>query len=415
MRNVFDQYSQPENRLTHALVTTLFEDRSLLRPFARWAGATAIPPKRRLHVTEQQVPGVLVSGDEDEGRGLPDASIYDDDGWLLMIESKVQAGLSRGQLLRHRRTAERHGFKQPHLLVLSVDEAQPRLPDGAAHREWREVYRWFRSRADQSAWARRFSRYIEIFESRMVARDYAIRGTLTMFDGLRFDEDNPYTYGEAKRLLRNLGEELRKRSDLERFGVDPAGPGRSAITGRGEDRVWDYLPLKAARGANSFTDHPHLTIVIGAEGPRASVTIPNGVKGGFRGKLKQMEYAGFLDVLREVERGLRPVIARSSGATPAMYAVQRHYRSQRSVAEVDGRLDFDLRTIVERDRSPVKWQPQWSEAVYDLVTNKRSNIQIGTVARFSYDCPMVRSRDVLDLFAESWIAMKPMLDLALAD
>ena len=31
-RKVFDQYSQPENRLTHALLTTLDQDRSLLVP-----------------------------------------------------------------------------------------------------------------------------------------------------------------------------------------------------------------------------------------------------------------------------------------------------------------------------------------------------------------------------------------------
>ena len=36
MRNIFDQYEQPENRLTHALVTTLDQDRALLGPLLRW-------------------------------------------------------------------------------------------------------------------------------------------------------------------------------------------------------------------------------------------------------------------------------------------------------------------------------------------------------------------------------------------
>lgn len=35
MRNLFDQYSQPENRLTHALMTALHEDRGLLALFLR--------------------------------------------------------------------------------------------------------------------------------------------------------------------------------------------------------------------------------------------------------------------------------------------------------------------------------------------------------------------------------------------
>ena len=43
MRNVFDQYDQPENKLTHALMTTLSRDRGLIRPFLRRLGVTGTP------------------------------------------------------------------------------------------------------------------------------------------------------------------------------------------------------------------------------------------------------------------------------------------------------------------------------------------------------------------------------------
>lgn len=36
MRNLFDQFSQNENKLTHALVSALHEDRVLLKAFVRW-------------------------------------------------------------------------------------------------------------------------------------------------------------------------------------------------------------------------------------------------------------------------------------------------------------------------------------------------------------------------------------------
>jgi hypothetical protein len=36
MRNLFDQYNQPENRLSHALAVCLSEDRRLLTRFLRW-------------------------------------------------------------------------------------------------------------------------------------------------------------------------------------------------------------------------------------------------------------------------------------------------------------------------------------------------------------------------------------------
>ena len=43
MRNIFDQYDQPENRLTHALMTTLSMDRKLIH---LCAGAT-LPKETR--------------------------------------------------------------------------------------------------------------------------------------------------------------------------------------------------------------------------------------------------------------------------------------------------------------------------------------------------------------------------------
>jgi hypothetical protein len=38
LRNIFDQYSQPENRITHALMTAINEDRNLLGHFLSYAG-----------------------------------------------------------------------------------------------------------------------------------------------------------------------------------------------------------------------------------------------------------------------------------------------------------------------------------------------------------------------------------------
>lgn len=415
MRNVFDQYFQPENRLTHGLVCTLDADRSLLRPFLRWAGARDIPPSGRLRITEQQVPGEAAPGDEAEGSGLPDACVFDDEGWALLIEAKVQAGVSPGQLRRHVATAERHGFEKPYLLLLSVDDPPPNMPTQSAHREWRDVYGWFRKHAASSSWARTFSTYMETFESRMIAEDYAVRGTLTMFDGLRFDADDPYNYREGKRLIRLLGDELQKRKDLQRLGVDPNGSRRTAITGRGGTAVWDYLPLKVARGAIIFTDFPHFTFALRQSVAAAGITVPHGVRGGFRTKLKYVGEEGFFDLLTKIKRRLRPVLQKSKGSKAIVYATQRHFRSQRSAGEVDARLDADLRTIVRGKRREAKYQPQWVRAIYEVMTQKRSNIQLGLEVRFSYQCPVVRSPKAIDLFAESWKAMSPIIAFVLKD
>lgn len=415
MRNVFVQYGQPENRLTHALVCTLDADRTLLRPFLRWAGATEVPRAAELRITEQQVPGEPSSGDETEARGLPDACVYTDEGWALLVEAKVQAGVSANQLRRHVRTAQRRGFEKPYLLLLSVDAPPHNLPARATYRAWREVYAWFRKRADSSAWARTFTDYMEAFESRMIGEDYSIRGTLTMFDGLRFDADNPYTWREGKRLIRLLGDELRKRKDLHRIGVDPKGKGRSAITGRTGVRVWDFLPLKAARNASNFTDYPHLTIDVGQTSASAAITVPHGVRGGFRTKLREVGEDGFFDLLRDIEKRVRPLLRRSRGSKIKAYALQRHYKGQRSGGVADARIEIDLRTIVPGKRREAKYQPEWASAMYEVVAYKRSNIQLGLLVEFSYECPVVRSARAVSLFAEAWIAMLPMLAFSLGE
>jgi len=413
MRNVFDQYSQPENRLTHALACTLDADRSLLRPFLAWAGARDVPPVDRLQITEQQVPGSPVSGDEEEGRGLPDACVFDANGWALVIEAKVQSGVSADQLRRHLSTAKRYGFNCPSLLLLCVDEPPQGLPEQTAVRAWRELYRWFRERESTSQAAGTLTRYMEVFESRMIEQDYSIRGTITMFDGLRFDDGNPYTYSEAKRLVRLLGDELQKRSDLLSLGVDPDGERRAAITGRAASAVWDFLPLMVARGADSFTAFPHMTLALGQRIATAAITVPHRVRGEFRSRLRAAGEDEFFTLLRTIAERLQPVLARSAGSKCMIYVTQRHYHSQRSAAEVDARLDADLRTIVPGRRKEAKYQPEWIRAIYQVLTNKRSNIQLGLEAHLPYSCSIVRSADAVDLFAESWAAMFPIVEFVL--
>ena len=68
MRNLFDQYNQPENRLSHALAVCLHEDRTLLRGFLRWTGVK--PPVRatQLLITEQSLPGDAPESEEQAER-----------------------------------------------------------------------------------------------------------------------------------------------------------------------------------------------------------------------------------------------------------------------------------------------------------------------------------------------------------
>jgi hypothetical protein len=215
-------------------------------------------------------------------------------------------------------------------------------------------------------------------------------------------------------LIRLLGDLLQDNKDLQAIGVDPEGERRTAITGKGTDGVWDFLPLMQAR-EKPFPSFPHLTMVISRTRAVAAVTVPNGVKGGFRSKLSAEGFDRFSELISVLNKRLRPVVKRSKGAKPLIYATQRHFKSQKSTAEVDARLDADLRTAFLSRTSGVRVQPQWLEAIYNILIKKRSNIQFGIEVQFRYSCTRIRSREAAELFADSWIALLPLIDFVLKD
>lgn len=420
MRHLFDQYDGDENRLTHALVCCLTEDRKLLRAFARWATGRNPPPMKHLYVVEQMLPGEEeVPESEAERRGLPDAWIHDDKTWALIIESKVSAPVIADQLHRHKWMALRRGFENHHLLVLSPGHPGPRSLAGARHKTWSEVYTWFSKESRRSAWAARMVEYMEIAEVRMTAKGYLENGTITRFSGIPFDADNPYEYREAKRVLRLAMDELRKNKQLRKLGMDPQGQGRPAITGKAGSAVWDFLPLKTAKGATLFTEYPHLDIGIQRNRLLAVVTIPNGIKREFRRNLINLGEEEFFTMILAVAGDISKRLRKAKGAKPWMEVVQRHFPAMKSSGIEDARIEFDLRTALPKSTKrrkacrSVKSQPEWIEATYHAWSKKRSNLQICVGAIFPYTCDVLHTRDALECIAATWLACKPLIKAAL--
>jgi organic hydroperoxide reductase OsmC/OhrA len=185
-------------------------------------GVTEITKPSLLAISQQQVPGSLLDeADELQQKGLPDLAIFDDENWAVLFECKVQAKVAFNQLERHRMTAQRNGYPSPWIVVLSVDNLPAQSSPKTIFKTWRDVYSWFNLRAADSFWARQLVDFMRAFEQKMLSRDYQIRGTITVFDGLRFDDKDPYSYREAKRLLRLMGDLLQDRKDLQKIAVDP--------------------------------------------------------------------------------------------------------------------------------------------------------------------------------------------------
>ena len=367
----------------------------------------------RLQIVEQQRPGDLVKS-ESESSGIPDAWIFNDEGWALLVESKIAASLSSGQLGRHLATATRRGFTNTTLLALTARDEIPRVKGPVIARKWTELYAWLLREGARARWAGRCSSYMEVLEADLIEQGYLREGAMTSFSGIPFDSENPYNYLEAKRLLRLALYDLRKSVKLKHeLGVDPSAAGRGAITGKDGVAVWDFLRLKES-GKGMFTKYPHLTLAIEVDRALAIVTIPHGIKTEFRRRIVDLGQEGFADLLGAINGKFRSAMHGDKGIAPMIIAVQRRYPTQRSAAIVDARVEFDLRTAFNqsdgRSRSGVKVQPQWLDATFRALSRKNSNLQVAIGAAFPYTrSSTVGTREFLGRVEATWLACEPLL------
>jgi len=411
LRNIFDQYDQAENKLTHALISTLHHEPKLIRPFLSWLKVKNIPPLKDIDIGIQSLPGQEQSPILENQNSVPDAYFCNNESWAVIIESKVQAGISNNQLRRHQNKAKSYGYDNNAVVVIAVNAPKTHLAR-VIYVTWKQVYKWFVNKAGISSWATCFVDYMEIYESKMLAQNYNIKGTMTMFSGFHFSKENPYTYREGKRQIKVLGEEFRKKKRLVKgLGIDPKGDGRPAITRGGEGAVWDFIPLIFAKGA-AFTSYPHATFGVWPKVAIVAITVPHCIRGGFKNKLKDIGIDGFKDLLKEIEKNLRGPIKKAPGTKPLVYVVQRHYKSQRSSPETDGRIEVDLRTLIDIPNSTLKHQPMWAEAIYEILINKKTNIQFGIEPRFPYTAKCMQSEKAVEVMVDAWIAMKPLIEFA---
>lgn len=248
----------------------------------------------------------------------------------------LQSTVCPGLHILPRWTGEENQVRR--VVLTKTDKRVPR----AIHLTWSGLYEWLGKDRTRSQWAERLRAYLRAAEVRLAREQYLTEGTLTMFDGFQFSADNPYTYGEGKRLLNLAMTELRKDKSLKALGMDFAAPGRGAITGRGGRAVWDFLSLADRPKRGAFTSYPHLTLAAHENHLEVSITIPNGVVSTVRRRLIDLGAEGLVKLNGQILRRARRILSR--GGSIQAYAVQRHFVSQRSSGTIDARVDFKLET-----------------------------------------------------------------------
>ena len=208
MRNIFDYYKQSENQLTHALFSTLANDPALLRGFIKDICGVRGAPKN-LHLSVQRYPSARAyTDDEIKSRSIPDAWIYNDDGFALVFEAKISDSLTQPQLTSHENTARKQGFETPRFYTITA------LPNAGDFENWTQItwvsiYTWLKKQAHDNIWAKNLAEYFELLEARMFENEQLSNGKITTFTGFPSYEDG-YNYLVAKNTLRKALDELRK-------------------------------------------------------------------------------------------------------------------------------------------------------------------------------------------------------------
>jgi hypothetical protein len=412
MRNIFDQYIQPENKLTHALATALHQDKNLLSEFLTHFLKLTHAQSQSIKISVQKIPSAENIDSENDNPGIPDIWFYNDDRWCTVVECKINSPLHKNQLDRHIATAKKYGFET--ILTATITKSATEVVMlGAIQLEWKSIYAWLKTKYNTSQWANHAAAYFEILEVQMIQQEQLVSGSLTTFSGFQSARTADYSYPEAKRLLGLVMAKLRENQELQKeIGMSPDLSGRKAITGSTVEVIWDYLQLSHANSSSAPTDNIHLTLGIQRGRIQPMITIPNSINTAVRNNFKSLSHAGFTVVLKACFIGMQKIMNKEPSAIPLLRMVQRRYPSQRSEPFMDADLTVDLRTAFDGG-DPVKHQPEWIEAAYGSFVRKNSNLQMQVGMHFPLDCCMAMDdENATELVAAAWLACKPLIDIA---
>jgi len=149
LRNIFDQYQVPENRVTNALLQTLQRDKRLLDAFLKKVIGRTVAKNEHIVFEAFKKPGAdgdLKSSDE-QTQSIPDGLIKIGENIAVAIESKIVKNAIRPEQLRSH-LKEVASYNEKYLCVITPDDSSP-IEELKARGEigvnsiwlsWREIY-----------------------------------------------------------------------------------------------------------------------------------------------------------------------------------------------------------------------------------------------------------------------------------
>jgi hypothetical protein len=375
---LFDQYSNNENRLTHALLHTVSSSNWIFSRFLKqFAKIDHTITAKTFEITTQKVP--LEHGDKDPEKveSIPDAWIVDDCSEIgLAIEVKdVKNSVSIKQLEGHTKRVINYNF--PHLIVITPDLQPPDklLKFRETRKEsviviwqsWDAVYRWLKELSNKAN-NRDKDEFIITSMLEYLERRRKVLGFQGIFfrSGFNVHEAKEILYAEMESIQTSFNKvfpELTRR--------------RPSITTISQESVWDCFG-----NDKGFTSDIHFTFSIRETFHDISMTIPNSanrtwthLKRVFSSNELEGELFKILEILRK--------------KVPYLYVefIQRHFKYRRFGIR-DGFMEFDIDTLgppFRAKKSEAKELPVWKQALKEAITNKKNvNAQVMFKSRFYY-------------------------------
>ncbi|MBW1702411.1 MAG: hypothetical protein JRJ11_12120 [Deltaproteobacteria bacterium] len=404
---LYEQYSNQENRLTHALLHTIGSSELLLSKFLRKLVRVNFPIAGETYeITTQKVPFSHGDTEQKQVESIPDAWIVDKSSKLgIVIEVKDKKNnLRLSQLRRH--TNKIRNYKHPYLLVITPDLKKPDKIYEFERKEgkylkivwlsWDEIYRWLRKLSISMKSKRSKETFLVASLQEYLERRREVLG----FQGIYFPTG--FNVLEAKFILNAEMEEL--EPTVKKMKYKELCERRPAITTFSQESVWDCFGIK-----EGFTKDLHVTLGINEKSHDISITVPNSAKQAWS-RLKKV----FSD---EVEKDrLFSILESLRNKVPHLFVEfnQRHFIAQKKGMR-DGYMEFDIDTLgapFMKKNSKAKKFPMWWSVIEEAIMNKkRINGQVMFKSKFYFDETKGIEKPKFIKTAENTIeALKPLYD-----
>lgn len=386
IRNIFNQYSLLENKVTHALAHTFASEKVLLRKFLQWV--TGQPPG--IH------PVITVQDREGEGDSVPDMTL-EDESTCLAVENKLyQNSINTNQLWEHWKRTEASERPTRGVLVISPDSEEPEhvrqiRRKGAMvywHR-WPDVHRWIKETTGVRGRHGRslvgdFCEFLRVAEDQL--HEKGVNAMLTVFDGIHFEGDERDGI-QAPSLLRHIRKFIEASDRMKQLF-----PGRKAELGRKQSGLYwtsiGLVPSSNGMGKDDpFNKHPHLTIEFEETAFLAFIVLPHAALTQYKQHVRQATLRDWQKLLMAIQEA---VIGLADGGPPTAFLKiqQRHWKVRRGSPITDGELQFSLDTLADSSMKVdgrAKTNPAWASMLPELIAaSKRVNTQLEIGLRYPY-------------------------------